>query len=274
MDTNVLQSMWDAFWPKAFDLGKTLIVVLLIWIIGKKLIKLALNLLKKGLERGKVEAGVETFLMSLVRIVLHGILILTIAGTIGFETTSVVTLVGSAGLTIGLALQGSLSNFAGGVLILILKPFVIGDYIVVGGDEGTVTSIDIFYTKLLTPDNRCIVLPNGTLSNSNLVNVTNQKKRRIDLVISVAYDSDIDKVKAVLLDLAKNHEFVLQEEPQMAFISQFAASSIDMNLRFWVASENYWPTLWDMREKVKAAFDANGITIPFNQLDVSIKKGE
>lgn len=274
MDTNVLQSMWDALWPKVFDLGKTLIVVLLIWIIGKKLIKLALNLLKKGLERGKVEAGVETFLMSLVRIVLHGILILTIAGTIGFETTSVVTLVGSAGLTIGLALQGSLSNFAGGVLILILKPFVIGDYIVVGGDEGTVTSIDIFYTKLLTPDNRCIVLPNGALSNSNLVNVTNQKKRRIDLVISVAYDSDIDKVKAVLLDLAKNHEFVLQEEPQMAFISQFAASSIDMNLRFWVASENYWPTLWDMREKVKAAFDANGITIPFNQLDVSIKKGE
>lgn len=274
MDTNVLQSMWDAFWPKAFDLGKTLIIVLLIWIIGKKLIKLALNLLKKGLERGKVEAGVETFLMSLVRIVLHGILILTIAGTIGFETTSVVTLVGSAGLTIGLALQGSLSNFAGGVLILILKPFVIGDYIVVGGDEGTVTSIDIFYTKLLTPDNRCIVLPNGALSNSNLVNVTNQKKRRIDLVISVAYDSDIDKVKAVLLDLAKNHEFVLQEEPQMAFISQFAASSIDMNLRFWVASENYWTTLWDMREKVKAAFDANGITIPFNQLDVSIKKGE
>ena len=274
MDTNVLQSMWDAFWPKAFDFGKTLIIVLLIWIIGKKLIKLALNLLKKGLERGKVEAGVETFLMSLVRIVLHGILILTIAGTIGFETTSVVTLVGSAGLTIGLALQGSLSNFAGGVLILILKPFVIGDYIVVGGDEGTVTSIDIFYTKLLTPDNRCIVLPNGALSNSNLVNVTNQKKRRIDLVISVAYDSDIDKVKAVLLDLAKNHEFVLQEEPQLAFISAFAASSIDMNLRFWVASENYWTALWDMREKVKAAFDANGITIPFNQLDVSIKKGE
>ena len=274
MDTNVLQSMWDAFWPKAFDLGKTLIVVLLIWVIGKKLIKLALNLLKKGLERGKVEAGVETFLMSLIRIVLHGILILTIAGTIGFETTSVVTLVGSAGLTIGLALQGSLSNFAGGVLILILKPFVIGDYIVVGGDEGTVTSIDIFYTKLLTPDNRCIVLPNGALSNSNLVNVTNQKKRRIDLVISVAYASDIDKVKAVLLDLAQKHEFVLQEEPQLAFISQFASSSIDMNLRFWVASENYWPTLWDMREKVKVAFEQNGITIPFNQLDVSIKKGE
>ena len=274
MDTNVLQAMWDAFWPKLFDLGKTLIIVLLIWVIGKKLIKVAMNLLKKGLERGKVEAGVGTFLMSLIRIVLHGILILTIAGTVGFETTSVVTLVGSAGLTIGLALQGSLSNFAGGVLILILKPFVIGDYIIVGGDEGTVTSIDIFYTKLLTPDNRCIVLPNGALSNSNLVNVTNQKKRRIDLVISVAYESDIDKVKAVLLDLARNHEFVLQEEPQMAFISQFASSSIDMNLRFWVASENYWPTLWDMREKVKIAFEQNGITIPFNQLDVSIKKGE
>lgn len=274
MDTNVLQFMWEAFWPKVFDLGKTLIIVLLIWVIGKKLIKVALNLLKKGLERGKVEAGVETFLMSLIRIVLYGILILTIAGTLGFETTSVVTLVGSAGLTIGLALQGSLSNFAGGVLILILKPFVIGDYIVVGGDEGTVTSIDIFYTKLLTPDNRCIVLPNGALSNSNLVNVTNQKKRRIDLVISVAYESDIDKVKAVLLDLAKNHEFVLQEEPQLVFISAFSSSSIDMNLRFWVASENYWPTLWDMREKVKVAFEQNGITIPFNQLDVSIKKGE
>ena len=273
-ELSVLSSFWNAFWPKALEFVKVVIIALLIWFIGKKLVKICLNLFKKILERGNVEAGVQSFLMSLVNIVLYGVLVLTVAGTVGFETTSVVALVGSAGLTIGLALQGSLSNFAGGVLILILKPFVIGDYIVTGSAEGTVTSIDIFYTKLVTPDYRTVILPNGTLSNADIVNVTAQKKRRIDLVISVAYKSDIEKVKAVLLDLAQKHEFVLQEEPMLVFISQFASSSIDMNLRFWVAAENYWTALWDMREKVKSAFDENDISIPFNQLDVSIKQNK
>ena len=143
MDTKVIESMWEALWPKAFELAKLLVLVLLIWVIGKKLIKVCMKILKACLERGKVEAGVSTFLTSIVRALLYVVLVLTIAGVLGIETTSVVAIIGSAGLAVGLALQGSLSNFAGGVLILILKPFELGDYIVVGGNEGTVTQMQL-----------------------------------------------------------------------------------------------------------------------------------
>ncbi|MBP3617164.1 MAG: mechanosensitive ion channel [Lachnospiraceae bacterium] len=154
MDTSVLISFWEAAWPTVFAIVKTIVVILLIWFVGKKLIGLALKITKHALEKGKVDDGVQSFLMSLLRILLYGVLLVVLVSTVGINTTSIITLLGSAGVAIGLALQGSLSNFAGGVLILILKPFKIGDYIVAKGLEGTVTGIDIFYTKLLTTDNR------------------------------------------------------------------------------------------------------------------------
>ena len=273
MDVDVLESFWAAAWPKLFEIGKVIVIALLIWFIGKKVINLAIKLLKGVLEKGKLEAGVQGFLLSMARILLYGLLIVIFPGTVGIETGSLVALLGSAGLAVGLALQGSLSNFAGGVLILILKPFRIGDYIVANGLEGTVTGIDIFYTKLLTTDNRLVVLPNGALSNSNLINVTHEATRRVDLVASVDYGSDIKKVKQILFDIGSNLEYSFEDEahPVQVYVNSYEASSIDLGLRFWVKAEDYWTAKWEATEQIKEKFDAAGISIPFNQLDVMIK---
>ncbi len=273
MDWTVLESFLDAAWPKAFEIVKIIVAALLIWFIGRKVIKLILKFVKHAFDKTDFDDGVESFLMSLIRILLNGILIVILAGTVGIETGSVIALLGSAGLAIGLALQGSLSNFAGGVLILILKPFKIGDYIVVNGMEGTVTGIDIFYTKLRTGDNRVVVLPNGTLSNSNLVNVSQEPIRRVDLVASVDYGSDMKKVKAILFDIASDLEYSFEDEghPVQVYVNSYEASSIDLGLRFWVKAEDYWTAKWEATEQIKEKFDAAGISIPFNQLDVMIK---
>ena len=272
-DFSVLESFLDAAWPKAFAIVKIIVVALLIWIIGKKVIKLVLKITKRALEKGKVDEGVQSFLMSLVRILLYGVLVVILIGTVGIDTSSVIALLGSAGLAVGLALQGSLSNFAGGVLILILKPFRIGDYIVVNGMEGTVTGIDIFYTKLRTGDNRVVVLPNGNLSNSDLINVSQEPVRRVDLVASVDYDSDIKKVKQILFDIASNLEYSFEDEGHaiQVYVNSYEASSIDVGLRFWVNAGDYWNAKWTASEQMKEKFDAAGISIPFNQLDVMIK---
>ncbi len=273
VDFSVLESFLAAAWPKAFEIVKIIVVALLIWFIGKKLIKLVLKVTKRALEKGKVDEGVQSFLMSLIRILLYGVLLVVLVSTIGINTTSIITLLGSAGVAIGLALQGSLSNFAGGVLILILKPFKIGDYIVAKGLEGTVVGIDIFYTKLLTVDNRLVVLPNGSLSNSDLVNVSHEETRRVDLVASVDYGSDIKKVKAILFDIGSNLEYSFEDEthPVQVYVNSYEASSIDLGLRFWVKADDYWTAKWEATEQIKEKFDAAGISIPFNQLDVMIK---
>lgn len=273
IDFSVIESFLEAAWPKAFAIVKIIVVALLIWIIGRKVIKLVLKLTRNALEKSKVDDGVQSFLMSLVRILLYGILIVILAGTVGIETGSIIALLGSAGLAIGLALQGSLSNFAGGVLILILKPFRIGDYIAVNGMEGTVTGIDIFYTKLRTGDNRVVVLPNGNLSNSDLINVSQEPVRRVDLIASVDYDSDIKKVKQILFDIASDLEYSFEDEGHaiQVYVNSYEASSIDVGLRFWVNAEDYWNAKWTASEQMKERFDAAGISIPFNQLDVMIK---
>ncbi len=273
MDWTVLESFLNAAWPKAFEIVKVIVVALLIWFIGKKIIKVIEKIAKRAFEKSTLDEGVESFLMSLIRILLNGILIVILAGTVGIETGSVIALLGSAGLAIGLALQGSLSNFAGGVLILVLKPFRIGDYIVVNGMEGTVTGIDIFYTKLRTGDNRVVVLPNGNLSNSDLINVSQEPIRRVDLVASVDYDSDIKKVKQILFDIASDLEYSFEDEGHaiQVFVNSYEASSIDVGLRFWVNAGDYWAAKWTANEQMKEKFDAAGISIPFNQLDVMIK---
>lgn len=273
MDWSVLESFLDAAWPKAFAIVKVIVVALLIWFIGKKVIKLILKIVKRAFEKTDFDEGVESFLLSLIRIMLNGILIVILAGTVGIQTSSIVALLGSAGLAIGLALQGSLSNFAGGVLILILKPFKIGDYIVVNGMEGTVTGIDIFYTKLRTGDNRVVVLPNGSLSNSDLINASQETIRRVDIMASVDYDSDIKKVKQILFDIASDLEYSFEDEGHaiQVYVNSYEASSVDLGLRFWVKAEDYWTAKWEATEQMKEKFDVAGISIPFNQLDVMIK---
>lgn len=273
MDASVLRTFWEAAWPTVFAIVKTIVVILLIWFVGKKLIGLALKITKRALEKGKVDEGVQSFLMSLIRILLYAVLIVVLVSTVGINTTSIITLLGSAGVAIGLALQGSLSNLAGGVLILILKPFKIGDYIVAKGLEGTVTGIDIFYTKLLTTDNRLVVLPNGSLSNSDLVNVSHEPTRRVDLVASVDYGSDIKNVKSILFDIGNNLEYSFEDEghPVQVYVDTYGDSAINLGLRFWVKAEDYWSAKWEATEQIKEKFDAAGISIPFNQLDVMIK---
>lgn len=270
----ILETVLGKLTEAAMELGKVLLVAILIYIVGKKLIKWILQFTKKCLDRTSVDEGVSKFVLSLLRAVLYGILFISVVGELGIPTSSFIALIGSAGVTVGLALQGSLSNFAGGILILLLKPFRVGDYIIVDGFEGTVTGIDIFYTKLLTGDNRFVVLPNGNLSNTKLINVTNEPVRRLDLYIDVEYSADLRKVKEVLYGIASRNEMVLQEEEYevTVFVNSFEASSIQMGYRVWVKTEDYFKAKWALLEEVKETFDEENLSIPFNQLDVNLIK--
>ena len=258
--------------PSLLSFLVQVVVAIIGLLIGSRIIKFLLKLIRKSLDRSKVEAGVVTFLCSLVKYSLYFVLAMIILAQFGVTTSSVVAVLGSAGLTLGLALQGSLSNFAGGVLILLLKPFVVGDYIIDGatGQEGTVSSITIFYTKLHTVDNRMILIPNGTLSNSSITNVTHMEKRRIDLLIGVSYEANLAKTKQVLLDVVKSEDKILPGEPVDVYVSELADSSVQMGVRAWVKTEDYWPIRWKMTEDIKNALDANGISIPYPQMDVTI----
>lgn len=268
----VIRTYLEGMVPSLLSFLMQVIVAIIVLLIGSRIIKFLLKLIRKSLDRSKVEAGVVTFLCSLVKYSLYFVLAMIILAQFGVTTSSVVAVLGSAGLTLGLALQGSLSNFAGGVLILLLKPFVVGDYIIDGvtGQEGTVSSITIFYTKLLTIDNRLILIPNGTLSNSSITNVTHMEKRRIDLLIGVSYEANLAKTKQVLLDVVKSEDKILPGEPVDVYVSELADSSVQMGVRAWVKTEDYWPIRWKMTEDIKNALDANGISIPYPQMDVTV----
>lgn len=268
----VIRTYLEGMVPSLLSFLVQVLVAIIVLLIGSRIIKFLLKLIKKSLDRSKVEAGVVTFLCSLVKYSLYFVLAMIILAQFGVTTSSVVAVLGSAGLTLGLALQGSLSNFAGGVLILLLKPFVVGDYIIDGatGQEGTVSSITIFYTKLLTIDNRMILIPNGTLSNSSITNVTHMEKRRIDLLIGVSYEANLAKTKQVLLDVVKSEDKILPGEPVDVYVSELADSSVQMGVRAWVKTEDYWPIRWKMTEDIKNALDANGISIPYPQMDVTV----
>lgn len=268
----VIRTYLEGMVPSLLSFLMQVIVAIIVLLIGSRIIKFLLKLIKKSLDRSKVEAGVVTFLCSLVKYSLYFVLAMIILAQFGVTTSSVVAVLGSAGLTLGLALQGSLSNFAGGVLILLLKPFVVGDYIIDGatGQEGTVSSITIFYTKLHTVDNRMILIPNGTLSNSSITNVTHMEKRRIDLLIGVSYEANLAKTKQVLLDVVKSEDKILPGESVDVYVSELADSSVQMGVRAWVKTEDYWPIRWKMTEDIKNALDANGISIPYPQMDVTV----
>lgn len=249
-------------------------IAIVVFILGRLLIKLLVKLVHKMFKKTPWDESVESFLESIIKTALYVVLIVGIVEILGVGTATILSVIGSAGLAVGLALQGSLSNFAGGVLILILKPFKVGDYIIAAGQEGSVVSIDIFYTKLRTVDFKDIVIPNGNLSNSAITNVSAQNIRRHDIVASAAYGADIEKVKAVLKAIAENSQYVLHDQDVTVFIANYGDSSVDYNLRFWVKAENYWDAKFEVTENIKKEFDKNGIEIPFKQIDVKIKNGE
>lgn len=257
----------EVMWPHLFRL----IVAVVIFFIGRRIIRWVRKVIVSAVTP-KLEPAIAGFLQSAAGVILNLVLIFVIVEYLGFSTASLVTVLGSAGLAIGLALQGSLSNLAGGVLLLINKPFSIGDYIVVGTLEGTVKNIGVCYTKLNTPDNRLVVLPNGSLSNSNLINVSAEPERRVDMIIPISYEDDIRSVRKMLLSFAEEQELVLKTKPVEVYTKEFGADSINLVFRFWVRKENYWPCFFDMQEKVRYGFIENGFTIPFRQVDVAIKQ--
>lgn len=248
-----------------------LIIAILIWIIGKKIIKLIYNMVFKMLDRSTLEKGIVHFAASMLKAVLYAILVLIVIDKLGFETTSLIALFGSGTLAIGLSLQGSLANFAGGVLILIFKPFKVGDYIIVGDKEGTVSSIELLYTRLVTVDNKVIMLPNGVLSNSNIVNVGAEPTRRIDIQIGISYTSDIKKAKALLTEVIKKTDGVIEDKGINVFVKSLDESCVTLETRAWVNSDAYWDIRFELLEKYKEIFDENGVEIPFNQIDVHMK---
>lgn len=260
--------------PFVIDFLIDLLWIVIILVVGSKLIKFVVKLLKSVMTKGNVEPGLVTFLSSLAKYALYFVLGMMVLSQFGVTSASVIAVLGSAGLAVGMALQGSLSNFAGGVLILLLKPFIVGDYIVEngGGQEGTVSEIGIFYTKLLTVDNKAIMLPNGALSNNSIVNVTAMNKRRVDIEVGVAYSSDLAKVKAVLTDVAMSDEARLADEVVDIYVSDLGQSSVVMGVRVWVQKDNYWTAKWRLTENIKLALDKNGIEIPFPQMEVNLKK--
>ena len=261
-------------------IGKSVIAVL-IWFIGKKIIRVLDKLVKKMLDRSTLDKGVVNFVVSVLKFVMYAILIMIVVDKLGFQTTSLLTLFGSAALAIGMSLQGSLSNFAGGILILIFKPFKVGDYIIVGTNEGTVKSIEILYTRLVTIDNKVVMLPNGSLSNSSIVNVGAENTRRIDIQIGIGYSSDIPKAKKLLAvnnlfkklleQVINSEKGILKDKDILVVVKSLDESCVTLETRAWVNTADYWNVRFNLLERYKNIFDENGIEIPFNQLDVHMK---
>jgi small conductance mechanosensitive channel len=247
-----------------------LLLAIVTLVVGLWLVNRFVRLLDHRL--GKKDPTLNKFLCGLISAVLKVMLLISVASMIGIETTSFIAVVGAAGLAIGLALQGSLANFAGGVLILIFKPFKVGDTIEAEGHLGSVAEIQILYTVLNTFDNKRIVIPNGSLSNATLINVSVYDKRRCDMTFGIGYDDDIDKAKKVLQRLFEEDERSLTEPAPRICVGGLGDNSVDLMFRPWVATDDLWPYYWDMQEKVKKAFDEEGISIPYPQRDVHLYK--
>ena len=264
----------DAVLDWCVSVGIDILIALLVLIVGRRIIKWVLKMMERSFAKGTLDPMVAKFASSLAKFMLYAVLIVAIVGILGIPTSSFIAALSAAGLAIGLALQGSLSNFAGGVLILLFKPFTIGDYIKedTNGNEGTVVGIDLFYTKLQSGDNKTIIVPNGTLANSSLTNFTSQKMRRLDLTVGISYDSDIKKAKEILLDIINNNELVLKDQDIKVFVSSLDESQVTLGTRVWTATDDYWTVRWELLELYKEQLEANGIEIPFNQLSVTINE--
>ena len=267
---NVIMDTLKSWIPGLVSFGYRLLVVILILIIGSRIIKFISNMLKRSFTRMDMEISLRKFLISLIEAGMYSILIFMAADKLGFNSASIIAVLGSAGLALGLALQGSLANFAGGVLILLMKPFKVDDYIITESGEGTVTAIGLVYTTLRTVDNKVIVVPNGNLSNAPLTNVTAQDKRRVDILVGISYQSDLKMAKEIVEDTFKRHPLVLLDEDITVFVDSLADSSVNIGGRGWTATSDYWTVKWSVMESVKLAFDEAGIEIPYNQLDVHV----
>lgn len=261
--------------PTLIGFGIRVLLALVFFFIGRILIKWIRKIVRRSIERSSADKGVEQFVDSVLKFALYFLLIFSIASKFGVDTTSVAALIASGGVAIGLALQGSLSNFAGGVLILLLKPFEVGDYIIEdsNGKEGTVKEIQIFYTKLSTIDNKTIVIPNGMLTNNSLTNATAKDERRLDLKLSISYSADLKKAKMLIENIIRQDESILKDDEIVVFVDDLSDSAVVIGARAWVKNEEFWPTRWRLLETIKLTLDEHGVEIPYPQLTVHMPKG-
>lgn len=269
----VIEAFLNELPSKALNFGVKVLLCILLFLIGVKIIQLVRKMLRRSMEKAGAEEGVRSFVDSFVKAALYVLLGFVLLSWFGVDTASIVALVGSAGVAIGLAIQGSLSNLAGGVLIMLLKPFKVGDFIKedTHGNLGTVTEIQIFYTKLSTVDNQVVVLPNGSLANTSLTNTSGNKERRMDVQVGISYSADLKKAKEVLLSLLEENEKVLKDRDIKVFVEELADSAVILNMRCYFAQEDFWEEKWRMTEEAKLALDKAGIEIAYPQLDVHVR---
>lgn len=269
---NVILETIKGWTPGLLSFGYRLLIALVIILIGMRIIKSGRKILQRTFERMDLDLSLSKFLISVLDAIAYALVLFIAADKIGIPSASIVALIGSAGLAIGLSLQGSLANFAGGILILMMRPFVVGNYIICDKAEGTVHDIGLVYTTLMTVDNKKVTIPNGNLSNDTIINVTVQEKRRVDIRVGIGYSSDMKAAKAILEDIYRAHPLVLEEDGITIFVDELADSAVMIGGRGWTKTEDYWKARWDITESIKERFDEAGIEIPFNQMDVNIKQ--
>ena len=270
MDFNLDENLWNQLTELLSSFGISFFIALCILIIGRQAIKIVIKIISSALERSNTEDTVRIFVTNLLNTLLMIVVFIAAINQLGIQTTSIIAVLGAAGLAIGLALQGSLSNFAAGILIVIYRPYKVGDYIQADNHLGTVDDIQIFSTVLRTPDNKIVVVPNGSIMNGSIVNFSHQKERRIDIVIGCSYDDDIDKVKEVLADVLSKDERILKEPKPRIALSELADSSVNFIVRPWVKNSEYLDVLYSLLEEIKKRFDQEGLSIPYPQSDVHI----
>lgn len=264
----------DKFIEYAVPVVKNIAFAIVVLVVGLLIIKLVNKKVGKLVDKKKIDPTLRPFIKSLISVALKVLLIVSIISILGIETTSFVALFGAAGLAVGLAFQGSLSNFAGGVLLIVTKPFRVGDFVEADGYSGTVEAIQILYTELVTPDNKVIRIPNGSLSNQSIINYSEKEVRRVDFKFGVGYETESKKVIGVLTEIAADHPLVLTEPNPFIRMSEHADSAVVYTVRVWAKAENYWTVYFDVIEKVKQRFDEENLNIPYPQMDVHINKTE
>ena len=268
--------MIDSFSDWVIDLAVTyglkLIAALVVLVIGLWVIKLAMKALSRLMEKREIDSSLRGFLNSLLGILLKAMLLITVISMMGIQMTSFVAILGAAGLAVGMALSGTLQNFAGGAMILIFKPFKVGDFIEAQGYVGTVSEIQIFITILKTPDNKTIIIPNGGLSTGSLINYSSEENRRVDFSFGIAYGDDFDKAKALLFRIIQEDFRIMQDLAPFVALGELGDSSVNITVRVWTKASDYWGVFFDMNEKVYKEFDKNGLSIPFPQIDVHLQK--
>jgi small conductance mechanosensitive channel len=274
MNTEKLIELFNVAKHYILAYGLKLIGAIVVLIVGLWVIKIITRSISKGLSKKIDDASLVSFMKSFISILLKILLVISIMTMIGIQMTSFIAILGAAGLAVGMALSGTLQNFAGGVMVLVFKPFQVGQYITALGHSGTVKEIQIFNTILNTPDNRIIIIPNGKIYSESIINFSKEERRRVDFTFGIGYDSDIDKAKSIISSVFDKNELVLQDPEPFIALSEMADSSVNLTARVWVEAANYWTVFFDTNETVFKEFNKQGINIPFPQMDVHLKNNK